>query len=234
MKHANKKNTQKSHRSVHGHFGHGPFGAEFEGMEMGPGRGSGRGPSGRGGRGGRSAGRGGGRGGGPHGRGGRHGGRRRPRVSRGDVRIGVLAVLNEEPMHGYQIMQELEERSGGGWQPSPGSIYPTLQQLADEGLIASEPVDGKNVFSLTEEGASAVLASEGPPPWERFVAEGGATYANLKRSMFQLGAAARQVAAAGSQAQAEAANEILNEARKGLYRILAEDDPETETDATPE
>lgn len=136
-------------------------------------------------------------------------------------------------MHGYQIMQELEERSGGGWQPSPGSIYPTLQQLSDEGLIASEPLDGKNVFSLTEDGASAVQANEDPPPWERFVGEGGAAYSGLKRSMFQLGAAARQVATAGSQSQAEAANEVLNEARKALYRILAEDDPEP-SNADPE
>jgi DNA-binding PadR family transcriptional regulator len=126
-------------------------------------------------------------------------------------------------MHGYQIMQELEERSGGGWQPSPGSIYPTLQQLADEGLIVSRSVDGKNVFSLTEEGATTVQATEGPPPWERFADEGGAPYANLKRSMFQLGAAARQVAAAGSPGQVEEANKILNDARRALYRILAED-----------
>jgi DNA-binding PadR family transcriptional regulator len=140
------------------------------------------------------------------------------------VRIAVLAVLNDQPMHGYQIMQELEERSGGGWQPSPGSIYPTLQQLADEGLIASNSVDGKNVFNLTEDGASAVAANEDPPPWERFASEGGAAYSGLKRSMFQLGAAAKQVAAAGSQAQVEAANDILNDARKAIYRLLAEDE----------
>ena len=140
------------------------------------------------------------------------------------MRIAVLAVLNDQPMHGYQIMQELEERSGGGWQPSPGSIYPTLQQLADEGLIASNSVDGKNVFNLTEDGASAVAANEDPPPWERFAGEGGAAYSGLKRSMFQLGAAAKQVAAAGSQAQVEAANDILNDARKAIYRLLAEDE----------
>ncbi len=141
----------------------------------------------------------------------------------------MLAVLNEEPMHGYQIMQELEERSGGAWQPSPGSIYPTLQQLADEGLISSSSVDGKNVFHLTEDGASAVSANEDPPPWERFSEEGGAAYANLKRSMFQLGAAAKQVAAAGSHAQVEAANGILNDARKAIYRLLAEDEAEGDT-----
>jgi DNA-binding PadR family transcriptional regulator len=131
-------------------------------------------------------------------------------------------------MHGYQIMQELEERSGGAWQPSPGSIYPTLQQLADEGLILGNPVEGKNVFSLTEDGATAVADNEEPPPWERFAGEGGASYANLKRSVFQLGAAVKQVAAAGSQQQVEAAVEIVNNARKSVYRLLAEDDVESE------
>lgn len=126
-------------------------------------------------------------------------------------------------MHGYQIMQELEDRAGGAWQPSPGSIYPTLQQLADEGLVISESVDGKNVFSLTEDGAGAVLANENPMPWERFAEEGGASYGSLKRSVYQLGAAAKQVAAAGSQRQVDTATEILNQARKDMYRLLADD-----------
>lgn len=127
-------------------------------------------------------------------------------------------------MHGYQIMQELEDRSGGAWQPSPGSIYPTLQQLADEGLVTSQSVDGKNTFSLTEDGATAVAANEQPPPWARFEGEGGAPYVNLKRAMFRLGAATKQVAVAGSAAQIDAANEILDSARKSIYRILAGDD----------
>lgn len=144
--------------------------------------------------------------------------------------MAVLAVLNEQPMHGYQIMGELEERSGGAWQPSPGSIYPTLQQLADEGLIVSDSLEGKNVFSLTEDGATAVAANEDPPPWERFTSEGGLPYADLKRSVFQLGAAVRQVAATGSQQQAEAAAEIVNNARKAVYRLLAEDEVPVESD----
>lgn len=127
-------------------------------------------------------------------------------------------------MHGYQIMQELEERSGGAWQPSPGSIYPTLQQLADEGLIISNAAEGKNVFSLTEQGAEVALAHEGPAPWERFGGEGGMAMADLRRTVHQLAAAAHQVGAAGSQAQIQAAAEIVNEARKRLYRLLAEDD----------
>jgi len=154
----------------------------------------------------------------------RGGGTRRPRVSRGEVRIGVLAVLHDQPMHGYQIMQELEERSGGAWQPSPGSIYPTLQQLSDEGLVISEAVDGKNVFSLTEDGATAVAANEEPPPWERFGEGGGPAVGNLRRSVHQLGAAARQVAMTGTPVQVEAANAVLADARKAMYRLLAEDD----------
>ncbi|MEM7273105.1 MAG: PadR family transcriptional regulator [Actinomycetota bacterium] len=153
----------------------------------------------------------------------RGGGHRRPRVSRGEVRLGILAVLAEEPMHGYQIMQEMEERSGGAWQPSPGSIYPTLQQLADEGLVVSEAVEGKNVFSLTEDGATVLAQSDAAPPWERF-GEGHAAYGSLRRSIHQLGAAARQVAMAGSPAQVEEANRILTDARKSIYRLLAQDD----------
>lgn len=150
--------------------------------------------------------------------------------------MAVLSLLSELPMHGYQIMQELEDRSGGGWRPSPGSIYPTLQLLADEGLIASESVDGRNIFSLTESGHTAFSENEDPPPWERFGAEGADEFGRLRRAVFQLGAAAKQVSMAGSPAQAEAAYVVINDARKQLYRLLAEDDVvETEsTDDTAE
>lgn len=162
-----------------------------------------------------------GKGPGRHGPGGR---RRRTRVSRGEVRNAILLLLTEQPMHGYQIMQEFEERSGGGWQPSPGSIYPTLQQLADEDLVVSEPSDGKNVFSLTEAGRAAISELDEPPAWERFDAEGAAGMLNLRRSMFQLGAATKQVAATGTERQVEAARAVLGDARKALYQILAEGD----------
>jgi DNA-binding PadR family transcriptional regulator len=79
----------------------------------------------------------------------RHG---RPTVRRGDVRTAILAVLKDEPMHGYQVIRVLEERSGGHWRPSAGSIYPTLQQLEDEGLVRSEEVDGRRTYRLTDEG----------------------------------------------------------------------------------
>ena len=136
----------------------------------------------------------------------------------------MLTLLAEEPMHGYQVMQEMEDRSGGGWQPSPGSIYPTLQLLADEGLVESEAEGGKNIFTLTKVGRAAVEEIEGPPVWEGFTGEGMANLVNLRRSMFQLGAAVKQVSAAGSEAHITAAQTILSDARKAVYRILASDD----------
>ena len=80
----------------------------------------------------------------------------RSAVRRGDVRPAILAVLEDEPMHGYQVIRVLEERSGGRWRPSAGSVYPTLQQLQDEGLVRSEEVDGRRTYSLTDEGRTLV------------------------------------------------------------------------------
>jgi len=164
------------------------------------------------------------RGPGRHGR----GGRRRSRASRGDTRNAVLLLLAEQPMHGYQVMQELEDRSGGGWQPSPGSIYPTLALMADEGLVISEAQGGKNVFSLTTLGTEATQAIDEPPVWERFADEGGGGTMNLKRAMVQIAAAAKQVAMTGSDRQVEAAQTILTDTRKALYRLLADDEEEDE------
>lgn len=177
-----------------------------EGMVRGPGYGRGRG------RGGRGPGR--------HGR----GGRRRSRASRGQVRNTILVLLAEEPMHGYQIMQELDERTGGAWHPSPGSIYPTLQQLADEGLIEGRAADGKNVFSLSGVGREAVEALDEPPAWERFDGEGMGDVVGLRRSVGQFNAALRQISASGSELQVAEARQIVNRARKSLYRLLAEED----------
>src|SRR5277367_1035656 len=86
--------------------------------------------------------------GGPAGRG-RGRGRK---ARRGDIRTAALLLLAEEPRNGYQIMQEVEDRSDGVWRPSPGSVYPALQQLEDEGLIRSEEIDGRKLFRLTDDG----------------------------------------------------------------------------------
>jgi DNA-binding PadR family transcriptional regulator len=150
----------------------------------------------------------------------------RPRVSRGDVRIAILRLLAEEPMHGYQIIQEITDRTDGVWQPSPGSIYPTLQQLEDEGLVRSEQRDGKNVFELTDEGRSVVEADTTTPPWERMGANVEGDLLSLRDAAFQVGAAVMQVGRTGSEAQVEQARAILDEARRELYRILADDGTE--------
>ena len=149
---------------------------------------------------------------------GREGGPRRMR--RGDIRTAVLAVLDEQPRHGYEVIQALEEKTGGAWRPSAGSIYPTLQLLEDEGLARSSDRDGKRVYELTEAGhaeARARLEEAGGPPWAG--AEGG----SLRGALMHLAAATRQVGAAGSKEQRERALQILTDARKQLYRLLADD-----------
>ncbi|MEZ5322284.1 MAG: PadR family transcriptional regulator [Microthrixaceae bacterium] len=146
-------------------------------------------------------------------------GRRRKR--RGDIRTAVLAVLAEQPRHGYEIIQALEEKSGGAWRPSPGSVYPMLQMLEDEGLARPNERDGKRVYELTDAGraeATERMTDAGGPPWA-----GGDGSGGLRMAMMQLGAAARQIGMAGSREQVEQAVAIVNEARKQIYRLLAAD-----------
>jgi DNA-binding PadR family transcriptional regulator len=146
------------------------------------------------------------------------------KAGRGAIRAAILELLAEEPMHGYQIMQELAERTGGMWRPSPGSIYPTLQQLADEGLVMAEDSAGKKVYSLTEEGRATVEAQDAPPPWAGFdTGEADGLFA-LKDLAIQVGAAVMQVATAGNEEQLTEAKEILADTRSRLYRILADDE----------
>lgn len=147
-----------------------------------------------------------------------------PRMARGDVRAAVLALLAEQPMHGYQIIQQIDERSGGSWKPSPGSVYPTLQMLADEGLVRSEPEGGKNVFHLTDSGRRAAAQGDSAP-WDA-VAGDGATV-DVRRTIAQLAMAFKQVTHTGTVDQVERATRILNDARKAIYGILAEDPSET-------
>jgi len=144
------------------------------------------------------------------------------RVQRGDVRAALLALLVEQPMHGYQMIRELGERSNGAWRPSPGSVYPTLQQLQDEGLVTVSEDDGRRVFSLTEAGQEAAAVNAGAPaPWD--VAAEADDLMNLRDQVRQVHAAVKQVAQVGDAAQLEAARVVLTDARRALYRILAED-----------
>jgi DNA-binding PadR family transcriptional regulator len=147
------------------------------------------------------------------------------RAGRGDIRAAILALLAEEPMHGYQIIQELTDRTGGVWRPSPGSVYPTLQQLQDEELVREAASDsGKRVYELTDAGREQ--AGEATAPWLAVAGEGEGTGVELRDLAHQVMAATRQVAHAGTTAQLESAQRILRDARRSLYRLLAEDDAE--------
>jgi DNA-binding PadR family transcriptional regulator len=154
---------------------------------------------------------------------------RGPRVRRGDVRAAALALLAEEPRNGYQIIQEIGERSGGVWRPSPGSVYPALQQLEDEGLIQAEtPEGGRRRYSLTAEGQAYVAAhpDEVNAPWDVVARSVGDDTMELRELIGQVAMAAVQVAQVGSDAQVAQAHKILTGARRSLYRILAADDDE--------
>ena len=153
-------------------------------------------------------------------------------VRRGEIRPLMLAVLNLRPMHGYEVIQELEEQGGGRWRPSAGSVYPTLQQLADEGLVTSEEVDGRRTYTLTAEGQAAAAAA---PPRADWSAESGRG-PDLRRPALELARAALQVAAVGTPRARREAERVLVAARREMYRLLADDEPaeaEKDDDAAP-
>ncbi|MFD1713383.1 PadR family transcriptional regulator [Amnibacterium flavum] len=141
------------------------------------------------------------------------------RVGRGDVRAAVLALLAEQPMHGYQIIHQIEERSGGRWKPSAGSVYPTLQLLADEGLITAEESNDRKTYSLTEAGRDEVNRSGVSAPWS---AKEDEKTGSLPKAGIELAQAAAQVGRTGTDAQTQQAVEVLNDARRKLYAILAQ------------
>lgn len=166
---------------------------------------------------------------GPFGRGGpgrgRHGGGRRGR--RGDVRAAVLALLAEQPMHGYEMIQELDSRTGGIWRPSPGSVYPTLQLLEDEGLIVSEQSEGRKRFTLTDAGREEATKAAERPPWANYADADAATQAHdLREAVGGIINALREVGAAGSETQRAQALDVLKDTKRKLYAILAADEPD--------
>ena len=147
-----------------------------------------------------------------------------PRMGRGDVRAAVLALLAERPMHGYQIISEIAERSGGAWKPSPGSVYPTLQLLADEGLISAEESNGRKTYSLTEAGrAEAEASADRPAPWQTSSPRDSGTVRALPKAGIELAQAVAQVGRTGTPEQVKEAVDVLDEARRRLYSILAQD-----------
>jgi DNA-binding PadR family transcriptional regulator len=153
------------------------------------------------------------------------GDRRGPLVRRGEVRGLILAALKDTPMHGYQVIQELEAKSDGRWRPSAGSIYPTLQQLADEGLVTGEDVDGRRVYSITDAGRKVAAESAERSPWTNQEEPSGPDIRGLA-------SAAIQVQRIGSPRARREANRIISEARRELYRLLSEDEDVSSDDAS--
>jgi DNA-binding PadR family transcriptional regulator len=208
--HEQRRQARREFRDyVKGHdVGHdGPFGPGFG---RGFGRGFGPGGFGPGGF-------------GPSPRGGRRGGHSR-RGRRGDVRAAILVLLAERPMHGYEMIQEIAERSQDLWRPSPGSVYPTLQLLVDEGLIVGEESEGsKKLFNLTDAGKEAAEKVE-TPPWDEITEGADPAHLNLRAAVGQLFGAVAQSAHAASTEQQQRIIDIVNTARREIYTILAEDD----------
>jgi DNA-binding PadR family transcriptional regulator len=161
--------------------------------------------------------------------------RRGPRVRRGDVRAAILDVVraaaeNGESVNGYQVIGQIAERSGGAWRPSPGSVYPTVQQLLDEGLVAADDERGRRSLTLTDEGRAYVAdnADELAAVWapferqERDERTRGSEYADLKPEIGQVMGAVWQIVTQGSESQRRAAVDVLVDTRRKLYGILAD------------
>jgi DNA-binding PadR family transcriptional regulator len=165
---------------------------------------------------------------------------RGPRVRRGDVRVAILAVLAEGPLNGYQVIQEISDRTDGAWRPSPGSVYPTISQLEDEGLVEGDDERGRRTLELTETGRTflAEHADEVEQVWapfarqreEREEQEGrdtddgddGVDFANLRPELGRVMNAVWQIITTGTDEQRRAAIGALVEARRALYQILAD------------
>lgn len=151
-------------------------------------------------------------------------GRGGPRARRGDVRAAVLALLTERPMHGYEMIKEIEERTQGAWTPSAGSIYPMLQLLEEEGLIQGEESDGKRRFTLTETGSTEQEAKAGEEaPWDAVRAEAAPEAIHLRDSVGKLHHSIGQVFHAADDGQQKRVRELLDETRRKIYAILAEE-----------
>ncbi|HEY3867594.1 MAG TPA: PadR family transcriptional regulator [Actinocrinis sp.] len=167
-------------------------------------------------------------------------GRARSRAGRGDVRTAILALLGDEPRNGYQIIQEIEQRTNGLWRVSSGSVYPALAQLEDEGLIAQSGDGGRKLYTLTDSGRAYAEqhAEQIAGVWDSAVGPGPRIEEMMRHRELigQLTMAYKQVHQVGSSAQREEARNVLVKARQALYKILAADEADggEPTDAAPE
>ena len=157
---------------------------------------------------------------------------RAPRARRGDVRVAILAVLKDDPLNGYQIITRIAERTQGAWKPSPGSVYPTISQLEDEGLIEGVGSEGPRKLKPTSAGWHYISehADELAAVWEPFEEperdESRGDYASLKPEIGQVMNAVWQIITTGTDQQRRDAIDVLVETRRKLYGLLAEGDSE--------
>lgn len=155
--------------------------------------------------------------------------RRHTRMGRGDIRSAVLALLVDEPQHGYQLLHQIQARSGGVWRPSAGSIYPALKQLSAEGLVDAEVSGGRRVFHLTTAGQryTAEHEEELAAVWDAVGERFDEDVLEFRELGRQLRTAVQQVGETGTRRQLARGKEILADARKQLYRLLADGDQDT-------
>ena len=158
------------------------------------------------------------------------GGSGRGGMRRGEIRPLILAALATKPMHGYEVIQALEADSGGRWRPSAGSVYPTLQQLSDEGLVSSEEIDGRRVYTLTDAGRHTAAANPSPRSWNEGPDD---TSSSLPDAVKALLGATMQVQRMGTPQARQETLRILTNARRQVYRLLA-DDEEATTSGQPD
>ena len=158
---------------------------------------------------------------------------RGPRARRGDVRVAILAVLADGPLNGYQVIQEIADRTDGAWRPSPGSVYPTISQLEDEGLVEGDDDRGRRTLRLSDSGRAYIDAHEDEVAgvWapfaeasarERRDGDVGLDFASLKPELGRVMNAVWQIITTGTDDQRRAAVGVLVEARRALYQILAD------------
>lgn len=146
-----------------------------------------------------------------------------PRVRRGDVRAALLALLHEGPQNGYQMIQGIEERSRGVWRPSPGSVYPALQQLEDEGLVTADEPGGRRTYRLTEQGREQAARHADEAPWEEVARTVPADHHELRLLWAQLNEAFAHLVRTASDRQVEEAKKLIRQTRRSVFHILAED-----------
>lgn len=147
-----------------------------------------------------------------------------PKVRKGDVRAALLSLLGEEPKNGYQMIQDIEERSRGVWRPSPGSVYPALQQLEDEGLVSCDESGGSRTYRLTEQGRERAIGRvTSAAPWDEVASSVPEDRHELRLLWAQLNEAFLHLTRTANDDQVAAAKDLLKSTRKSVFKILAED-----------